>query len=312
MRVLQSEPRRPLDLLAVAGGGRVAAACSTIGVPGHVEVWEVMTGEVRHRPLVSQREARSLALTPDGRFLLVAETLKTAVFDLDGTDTTLAVPGPERHLAYPEFALSADGTRLVVAEARDNNTALSVFEVGEPPTMFPRLWTTNPGRMAWYKHPAISADGSRIAVVRSGDVPGGEEIEIRDRTIDSEGVRARIAGSALTPVRQLAFSPDGATLFTRVMGTVRVYNAAGGAVVGGLTHPGRAGFTGLAVRANDGVIATCRDDGTVWLWHPTTLQPITTLDWKLGPLVSVAFAPDGSIGAAGTAGGQVVVWDADV
>src|SRR5262249_48749356 len=158
-------------LLAIGGGGRVAAACSTIGVPGHVEVWEVMTGEVRHRPLVSQREARSLGLTPDGRFLLVAETMRTAVFDLDTTDTTLAVPGPERHLAYPEFALSADGLMLVVAEARDNNSSLSVFEVAEPPTrerpwtMFPKLWTTDNAWAAWFKHPAITADGSVLAVV---------------------------------------------------------------------------------------------------------------------------------------------------
>ena len=41
------------------------------------------------------------------------------------------------------------------------------------------------------------------------------------------------------------------------------------------------------------------------------VELVRTLDWKLGKLVSVAFAPDGSIGAAGTEDGKIVVWDVD-
>ena len=38
---------------------------------------------------------------------------------------------------------------------------------------------------------------------------------------------------------------------------------------------------------------------------------IRKFNWKLGPLVSVAFSPDGTLAAAGSAGGKIVVWDVD-
>jgi hypothetical protein len=42
------------------------------------------------------------------------------------------------------------------------------------------------------------------------------------------------------------------------------------------------------------------------------LEPLRTLDWKAGRLVSVAFAPDGALAATGTEDGKVVVWDVDL
>ena len=60
-----------------------------------------------------------------------------------------------------------------------------------------------------------------------------------------------------------------------------------------------------------GTVACSRNNGTVCLWDLENGELVRTLDWKLGKLVSVAFSPDGSVGAAGTEDGQVVVWDVD-
>ncbi|MBX9624762.1 MAG: WD40 repeat domain-containing protein [Gemmataceae bacterium] len=49
----------------------------------------------------------------------------------------------------------------------------------------------------------------------------------------------------------------------------------------------------------------------VKLYDLETLKPTGKLDWKLGPLRSVAYSPDGTLGAAGSEDGRVVVWDAD-
>ncbi len=34
-------------------------------------------------------------------------------------------------------------------------------------------------------------------------------------------------------------------------------------------------------------------------------------NWKLGPFQSVAYSPDGTVGAAGSEDGRIVVWDVD-
>ncbi|MBA4187292.1 MAG: hypothetical protein C0467_04655 [Planctomycetaceae bacterium] len=311
MRVLQSEPRRSLDLLSVGGGGRVAAACGTIGIPGQVEVWEVMTGEVRHRPLVSAREARALALTPDGRYLFVVETTKVVMFDMDAVDPS-HLPGPATVRDHSQLTISTDGTRLAIT---DGLYGLMHFSAGTVQTDAPWpigevLSIREEGSMIWFKHPAMNSDGTRIAAVQSGQVPGGELIEIHDTTT---GASVRVAENAKNSVRQIAFTPDGSNLFVRtVRSPVLVHDATTGEVVGRLDHPGRVPVTGMAIRPGDGLIATCHEDGTVWYWNPHGLQPVSALDWKLGKLVSVAFSPDGSIGAAGTEDGQVVVWDVDL
>jgi WD40 repeat protein len=50
----------------------------------------------------------------------------------------------------------------------------------------------------------------------------------------------------------------------------------------------------------------------VKLYDLRTLKRVQTWNWKLGPLQSVAFSPDGTLGAAGSNDGRVVVWDVDV
>jgi WD40 repeat protein len=42
-----------------------------------------------------------------------------------------------------------------------------------------------------------------------------------------------------------------------------------------------------------------------------TGKPIAKFQWKLGEMRSVCFSPDGTLAAAGAAGGKIVVWDVD-
>jgi WD40 repeat protein len=130
---------------------------------------------------------------------------------------------------------------------------------------------------------------------------------------DTGEVRADIAfdRDGSEPVEQVVFSADGETLLARSRGrVVKLFDAATGAPAGELVHRGRPYVTGVAVHPN-GTVACSRTDGTVCLWNVATRQLVRTLDWKLGKLVSVAFAADGTIGAAGTEDGRVVVWDVD-
>lgn len=55
-----------------------------------------------------------------------------------------------------------------------------------------------------------------------------------------------------------------------------------------------------------------RADGAVTLFDTNTWEPVRTLDWRVGPLRAVRFAPDGTRAAAVGTKGKVVVWDVDV
>src|SRR5829696_4909629 len=80
MRVLQAKTRRPLDLLAVGAGGRVAAASAAFGVRGDVDVWDFAAG--RDTTLeVAQQGITSLAYSADGARLFVGWHNGVAVFD---------------------------------------------------------------------------------------------------------------------------------------------------------------------------------------------------------------------------------------
>ena len=305
MRILQSEKPRPLDLLAVGSDGLVAAACSTIGMGGDVEVWTITTGAMQHRTWVSDREARGLAFTPGNRYLLVAEPKALVLFDLVGSEV---VAGPKPVLGYPEFGLSADGHRLFVTEAYEHRGYIAMKIVSEDPK-FVGLWADGPDGSFWYKLPTMSPASNRIAVARRGSYSGGETIQIRNAT--SGNVQTSIPSDPVDVAQQLTFSADGSKLLVRRLGrTVQMFDSTTGAAAGELVHTGRPFVTCVAVHPN-GTVACSRNNGTVCLWDIEKREVLRMLDWKVGKLVSVAFSPDGSIGAAGTDDGQVVVWDVD-
>jgi WD40 repeat protein len=305
VRIIQSDSPRPLNLLAVGPNGLVAAACDFIGVGGNVEVWTVVTGGVQRRARVSNREARGLAFTPDGRFLLAAGPDSVAAVDLDGGKSR---PGPPLELQYPELAPAANGARLLVTEAQDTRGRVAAYAVEDGPS-FRALWSEGPSEQWWFKIPAVSSDGSRVALARRGSRTGGETLEVRDA---ATGRRlSAVRSDPAAPAYQIALSADGSKLLVRPNGrTVWVYDADTGELLGELVHPGRPYATGLAVHPR-GPVACARTNGTVTLWNAETREVLHTLDWKAGKLVSVAFSPDGALAAAGTEDGKVIVWDVD-
>lgn len=306
MRIIQSDTPRPLNLLAVGPNGLVAAACDIIGVGGHVEVWTVVTGGVQRRGRVSHREARGLAFTPDGQSLLAAGPEEVLAVDLA---TGKSRPGPPLKLQYPELSFAANDGRLLVTEAQDRRGRVSAYEIGEGPS-FRSLWSEGPSEQWWFKIPAVSSDGSRVAFARRGSRSGGEVLEVRDAA--SGRALSSVLSASADPAYQIALSADGSELLVRPNGrTVGVYDAGAGELLGELVHPGRPYVTGIAVHPR-GPVACARTNGTVTLWSVETREVIHTLDWKAGRLASVAFSPDGALGAAGTEDGKVIVWDVDL
>jgi WD40 repeat protein len=307
MRVLQSRHPRPLDLLAIGAGGHIAAACSQFDVRADVELWDLSPGVSQPAYPTDGYDFWSLVFTPSGTHLLIgSDRLKVLTL---ATGEVGPVPGLE--LNYPEVALSADGRLLVACTRMNQAGAVGAWAVGAEPE-FVRVWANGPHEFIWFHSPSVSPDGTRVAVgVNAGYDRARAVIDVR-RAADGD-ILHEIALDPTDPTEQLAFTADGSKLLARFLGrTVRAFDAQTGEPAGELVHKGRPFVTGLAVHPGGRAIATTRTDGTVWFWDPATLRQLRSFDWKLGKLVSVAFSPDGSLAAAGTERGQVVVWDVDV
>ncbi|MBA4191064.1 MAG: hypothetical protein C0467_24020 [Planctomycetaceae bacterium] len=74
----------------------------------------------------------------------------------------------------------------------------------------------------------------------------------------------------------------------------------------------RSNFTGIAFHPSGKYLAATSNDQTVKLYDTTTWQVAKTFTWEIGRMRSVAFSPDGTLAAAGSDTGKVVVWDVDL
>ncbi len=306
MRIIQSANPRPLNLIAVGPNGLVAVASRTFVVPGDVEVCDVTSGRIAMR-FANPDSATSLAFTADNRFVMLADAAFLRFIEVASgrSMSSTLFPNPR-----PEFALSADGERFLVTSSNDTSGEVSCFTTALGGDRR-RLWHMDTG----FAHscPVFAPTGEKFAVAVRTLVPDWVRLMVQVRSAASGAGYFTVPFDFASPVRQLAFTADGAKLLVRTdSNTVQLFDAATGAAAAGvLKHKGRSFVTGIAVHPR-GPVACARTDGTVTLWNAETREQLRVLDWKAGRLVSVAFAPDGALAAAGTEDGKIVVWDVDV
>lgn len=79
-----------------------------------------------------------------------------------------------------------------------------------------------------------------------------------------------------------------------------------------LRNDGRLHFTAVAFHPSGRYLAATSNDATVKLYDTANWQLAKTFTWDIGKMRSVAFSPDGTLAAAGSDTGKVVVWDLDI
>jgi WD40 repeat protein len=123
------------------------------------------------------------------------------------------------------------------------------------------------------------------------------------------GLRPRLCLAHGAPVRAVALSPDGRTLFTGGDGgEVRRWDAATGNQLGEpLAHP--AGVVGLVLNPDGTRLATACADGNVRLWDAATGRPCGQIGPCPGGVRALAFSPDGRTVALGGGDGTVRLGD---
>jgi WD40 repeat protein/serine/threonine protein kinase len=260
--------------------------------------WRYLHHLCRHGAALTLAGRDSVAFSPSGRRLAVADGKDVHVRDAGSGTDVLVLPGHTGRVRAVAF-----GTEDQVASASLDGT-VRVWDLGRPgqePVVCPDH--TDGAALV-----ALSRDGARLASVEEGS----SRVLLRDART---GELRRIVDCPAAAVTSLAFAPDGAELFAAGEdGAVYRWQTETGKELPALRGHGRA-VTGVAVCVERALIASSSEDETVILWDRRTGQPVRTLLQDRRPVSAVAFSPDGSR-VASAAGdflqpSDVTVWNVD-
>lgn len=300
-------------LLRFLPDGRLLSIVTGEDRPAFVDLWSLPGAERLRIPLGSswvqtfrpdwdqpfpdhRADVNAVAVHPGGESFFIAWAGQLLQFrTADGTP----LPSPVDDEVH-QVIISPGGDRLVLVRSGDRQ--VEFFAVA----------LDGRGRLVW------RAEAPTRAPTLAGFLPDGE----RFVTVDGEAVRVCAfadntelattrypAGSVAHPL----LSADGAYLGVRGYTSLYVFETAK------LGKPRRisgssafGNFVSFAFHPRGGQLAVIHGGPTlVKVYDLATLKLVTRWKWKLGALESVAFSPDGCLGAAGSRDGRIVLWDVD-
>jgi WD40 repeat protein len=274
--------------LAFAPDGRTLASCGG----GKLRLWDFAANTGRALDGHS-RHATALSFAPDGQELAVLALGHLWRGRLDGE------PATARHVTtgHPgQVAYSPDGRFLACGNCVWEGRKLIASGSDAPPGLPHGL--------------AFAPDGT-LAVARWLQRPGRRGDNTVHLTDPATGrLKATLTGH--TDVAScLAFRPDGAVLAAACRARLLAWDVVSGRQLTRIALD-RKHFQAVTFTPDGRFLAAVRNDATARFWDAHTWQPARAFEWGIGPLVSLALAPDGLRAAAGSKTGKVVVWDLDL
>jgi WD40 repeat protein len=160
-----------------------------------------------------------------------------------------------------------------------------------------------------YFYVALSPDGAKlIAVCDRGSPKAGGAVIL-------SVPKFKELGSFETPIdspKQLLMSPAGNQIVARAEGkSFCVWDGPDWEIRREINIGGRRNLTGLAYHPSGKRLAAACNDETVRVFDTTTWEEVSKFIWKSGRLRSVTYSADGTLAAAGSDTGKVIVWDVD-
>jgi uncharacterized protein (TIGR03067 family) len=294
----------PVRAVAFSADGR-----SVLGATegGRVSIWDAATGKVRNALRDEGLRYLAMAISPDGKRILVGGTTDAA--GGKGKDGKTVAAGwvalystslnelvwhvsdisPVRALAF-----SPDGKSVSVGCA-DGTIRVQDAATGK------LLVTCGGGQNAEVSAVAFSPDGKVIA---------GSSADTSVTLWDSRaGRELRVLREHHRPVTSVAFSPDGRLLLVACGDcAVDLWEVATGKKVRDWVAATK-GVHSVAFSPDGKCVATGAVAGPVGLWDVATGKELASYRGHTKAVNGLAFSPDGKAIASGSADGTVKVWD---
>jgi WD40 repeat protein len=301
-------PRQRIDALTFSPGGGLLLAPRPDQTGA--SCWALAEGRTKPDVWEQDVEVRSVAFTPDGKWVLVAG--RRMFLRRVGTGERVEVTFPAPYAEWATAAFAPGGRRFVAA--------LGEY-FADPPSRLVCRAVTDPAADVWsvgvdrrlQSEAMFLPGGRRFVVVEGWNGDTGSEhgpaFVTRDARTGAAVSEIREKGKGYTAVVQ---SPDLRFVAGRYENRITVWRTEDFRTPAGVVrNDTRKDFTGVAFHPSGRFLAATSNDATVKLVATDSRQITRTLTWGIGRLRSVAFSPDGLRAAAGSDTGKVVVWDVD-
>jgi WD40 repeat protein len=291
-----------IDSLAFAPGG------ATIAAPAEhhgIMLWGTFSNGAKAQqiPLPNSGACR-LAFTPDGKYLLAGND------ELHAID--LAVRAARRYLirrwATLGFAVSPDGSRVTVAEKLEGHSGLRFTRWRIPPSEESLPEWRNISECHLHSVPILLGEDQFVTF----EWWSSKGVCMMIRSAESGAIISQWSGLSESP-DNCVLSPDATRLACQTRGFIHIRP------LNGIFHQqpeirndNQKHFTGIAFHPSGRYLAATSNDATVKFYDTTTWEVARTFTWDIGRMRSIAFSPDGTLAAAGSDKGKVVVWDVDL
>jgi WD40 repeat protein len=261
-------------------------------------LWDLSTGKYR---VIDHHNSYTVAFSPDGKIVATGRGWGLSLWNSETEELRLLDVAPDYGHGI-DVAFSPDGKLLVTVSGSVtfwNAATLEPLEAG-------------PGWARSTNCVAFTRDGKTLATGHDDRLEGRSTLDRVVRLWDATTRRERgaLRGHSGTAAA-LSFSPDGRLLACAAGTMLWVWDVSSGEAV--VKHKiSTQHYKDVAFSPDGRFLAFARNDATVRLWETAGWTEVAAYDWKIGPMISIAFAPDGMRAAGGSGRGKIVVWDVDL